>query len=349
MLPFEKLIFVRKKMNGSAMMMAYQPFIVCKQKNIPCAVVSHNFIENEIDNIKNSVLILIKVEFSNVTLFKLVLNNNRIIFVPGDSNTSSSIDYIEKNKELLSCIVVSNNLIKCDIKKKVLINVETIVHNFDIFLNSDISFQERNQKLRILFSGAKDYRGIPTNGDLCFEEVKSKNFDLEFAEVYWCPLTGLQNILNGQSHLEFEKFVLECLNNPCKSFLEQINSPLNPAKWSCHYGVRAPWIEDYESYWSNKSATKLITAAGSGANIITSLDPAICQLIDNSYPYSIDTTTQIFKKDYLNICNEMVKKVRETYLSKIWFDGLDILKEVKEKTSCEVVTQQYIDLAVKIF
>lgn len=348
MLPFEKLIFVWKKLNGSAMMMAYQPFIVCTQKNIPCSVVSKDFILKECQDIKNSVLFLVKTDF-DIKIFEILnKNKNKIVYIPGDTDENHIVNYAQAHPTKISGIVVSNESIIKKIQNQENIKIKTIVHNFDLFLDQNKFKNEREEKLRFLFSGAKDYRGVPLNGDLGWDKLRSSNPDLEFEETYWCPLKDLSRMTN-LDHKSLEHYSLNLYADSQESNSSVSDIDLNPSKWSCHYGVRAPWVGDYAAYWSNKSATKLITAAGSGANIITSLDPAVMQLIDKDYPYAIDTELSKFRQNYDQECDNMIKKVKETYKTKVWFDGLEMLREVREKTSCEVITQQYINFAQELF
>ena len=88
---------------------------------------------------------------------------------------------------------------------------------------------------------------------------------------------------------------------------------------------------------------KVSTAAIAGANIVTSLDPSVRELVDEEYPYSIDTETDCFKENYQEVCCEMVTKARETFNTKIWHDGLKILKKVKERTTTQRITMDYIN------
>lgn len=348
MTPFDRIFFVWKKINGSAMMMAYQPYIVCTQQNIACSVVSRDFVFKECQNIKNSVFFLIKTDLDNSIFEILNKNKNKIVYVPGDINEHHILNHVKTHQSNIHGIVVSNDQINQKIENKEAIKVKTIVHNFDLFLDQSRFEKIRDERLRFLFSGSKDYRGIPINGDLGWDKSRESNPDLEFAETYWCPLGNLSNMTKlNHNILEDYSYNLYLSHQKNNSDFDKNN--LNPAMWSCHYGIRAPWIEDYSQYWNNKSATKLITAAGSGANIVTSLDPAVRQLISEEYPYSINTESESFKQNYNRECSDMITKVKETYKTRTWFDGLEILREVREKTSCEVVTQMYVDFARELF
>jgi hypothetical protein len=73
------------------------------------------------------------------------------------------------------------------------------------------------------------------------------------------------------------------------------------------------------------------------------------ELIDESYPYAINTTSEQFKDNYQEICEEMVLKAKKTWNTKIWNDGLKIMKEVKQKSSTETITKKYIQFAIDLW
>ena len=72
-------------------------------------------------------------------------------------------------------------------------------------------------------------------------------------------------------------------------------------------------------------------------------------LIDEEYPYSIDTETEFFKNNYVDICHEMVIKARESFGKKRWRDGLAILEKVKERTTTERIVSDYISFIEQLY
>lgn len=109
----------------------------------------------------------------------------------------------------------------------------------------------------------------------------------------------------------------------------------NAFKFKCHYSVRQP-----HSIAANfKPPTKVSTAAAVGANIITTRDAGVVELLGDDYPYYVD-----YDKKSIN---EMVKKVRLDWLedTEDWKKGLDYMAVVRSKTSLPVCAEGYIKYA----
>lgn len=102
--------------------------------------------------------------------------------------------------------------------------------------------------------------------------------------------------------------------------------------FTCHYSVRD--ISTIDGLF--KPATKASTAAACGANIITTRDPAVVEILGDDYPFYVDefsmkATADVIKKAYTNFNKEM------------WFDGLDMIAALKRRTSIDRVAEDYID------
>jgi hypothetical protein len=119
--------------------------------------------------------------------------------------------------------------------------------------------------------------------------------------------------------------------------------------------VRSPYYYDLKNkkvkydLWVTKTGGKVSTAAAAGSNIITSLDPSVRVLIDENYPYAIDTEQDDFLENHELICQDMIKKAELTFNTKTWFEGLKILEGVKERTKTERITLDYVNFGISIY
>lgn len=103
--------------------------------------------------------------------------------------------------------------------------------------------------------------------------------------------------------------------------------------FTCHYSVRKP--NSPEALF--KPATKVSTAAAVNANIITTRDADVVQLLGDGYPYYVDDVTPegVFK---------VIKRANDTFGDELWYDGLKIMKEARERTSLEAVGDLYAQI-----
>jgi len=125
---------------------------------------------------------------------------------------------------------------------------------------------------------------------------------------------------------------LHCLYSPMTGVGPEIEAFFRKAKrYACHFSVRLEETADY----LYKPNAKLVGAAASGVNIILSRDATNLEILDTDYPYFTDSDIDSVK--------EMVRFARATYRKKEWKAGLDMMRDVREKTSRERVTRNYID------
>ena len=75
--PFEKLYFVwgTPSLRSSGLVMCYQPYISCIKMGVPSGVMSIEGIVNNIHQIKNSVLVIIKSSLNQRLIDFLKMNN----------------------------------------------------------------------------------------------------------------------------------------------------------------------------------------------------------------------------------------------------------------------------------
>ena len=328
------IIFVYTRPTGGTYIMLYQSFIVLQSLGIPSSVLH---LSEGIENIKDSVLIFLKTPMDQGLIDVLKNNKNIVISIPGDGNVFQMISYFNQSSGIDGVIVASEIYkSKLDSLENTFL-VKTIPHNYDYFLNSDVFKEEREREFKLFFGGMVSSAGL-TQGDLGLRQYPN------FFESFFQPVHyALKDHLINNSNSSFEdrqNLVLNASSN--EDVISHIMSDANPSKYSCHYAVRCPKISDTSSYWIAKSATKLVIAAGSDANIITSLDPPVRLLIDESYPYSIDTETKQFISDPDGSCMNMIEYAKSTYKTAIWYDALDVIRQVKNKVSTKSVVQDYL-------
>ncbi len=98
---------------------------------------------------------------------------------------------------------------------------------------------------------------------------------------------------------------------------------------SCHLSIRQPGTPE----WLYKPATKVAIAAAVGANIITTRDPSVVELLGDNYPYYTDGTVES--------AMETVEWVKRSYGGETWRDGLRMMEKVKARTAIGNVAESY--------
>jgi hypothetical protein len=120
---------------------------------------------------------------------------------------------------------------------------------------------------------------------------------------------------------------IDILNTVHKWEEQTTTSPL----YTCHYSVRP----EGDSQYLYKPNCKASTAAAVGSNIITSRDYSLNHLLPDDYPYYTNTDVESVKK--------VVNYAKETFGSKVWDAGLEMMRELKERTSIErIVGGDYV-------
>lgn len=102
--------------------------------------------------------------------------------------------------------------------------------------------------------------------------------------------------------------------------------------FTCHFNAREPGSLDALF----KPATKVSSAAACGANIITTKEPAIVEILGENYPYYIEEWN-------IKAVGEVIKKAYKEFDKETWWDARDMMMAVKKKTCIDVVAKQYID------
>lgn len=99
-------------------------------------------------------------------------------------------------------------------------------------------------------------------------------------------------------------------------------------KYNCHVSVR-----DKGSLESKmKPATKVSLAAAVGAVIITSPDASVVELLPADYPYWCSSIAQFPK---------VLDKARDEFGGEVWNRALEMLADVRNKTSIEAIAERY--------
>lgn len=349
--PFKRLYFVWFRFGGGATMGCYQPWLACQDLGIPSSVISANELFANLQDFKNSAFFIMKERIDQKLIDNLRSNNNVVVRYAGDGIESAEIQYFKNIKNLSGVIVGSKEYKEIVDANSDKIPTCTIPANHDLFLDSNTFKKERDSKFRLYFGGSRSSDGLLIQGDLGLS--KSMNY----SEGYFHSLRYVEKNMKNMPSLEVQKYVENiAATGQCKTLEDLKRSKENPARYSCHYAIRAPFAKSvdgktYKNYaqWHTKTGGKVSTAAASGANIITSLDPSVRVLIDENYPYSIDTSTKAFKENHDELCAEMALKARNTFGTKTWYDGLKILEDVKERTRTHNIVTEYVDFISKLY
>lgn len=114
-----------------------------------------------------------------------------------------------------------------------------------------------------------------------------------------------------------------------------ISEPSDMLQWAssfnCHVSIREP--DSLEA--KCKPATKVATAAAVGAVIITSKDSATRALLPDSYPYWCESVSAF---------PDVLDKAKAEFNGPEWNKALEMMDDVKDKTSLETVARKYNDL-----
>lgn len=106
----------------------------------------------------------------------------------------------------------------------------------------------------------------------------------------------------------------------------------------CHISIRKEGSWEYIT----KPAMKLANASAIGANIITTYDMSVRDLLPKDYPYLLMT------EDYESV-KKMFDYVIKTYNTKVWYRGLDIMRGLRETLSVKrIVKKKYRAFLKKI-
>jgi len=127
------------------------------------------------------------------------------------------------------------------------------------------------------------------------------------------------------------------------SFAEQLADVVpiyNPNQWvdwapffTAHYNVK----DNTELETLFKPTTKISTAAAVNANILVMKDPNTVELIGDDYPYYV--------KEYKpEVVFESIKLMQDTFEDELWYDALKTMKGVRDRTSLDTVSDEYINL-----
>lgn len=167
---------------------------------------------------------------------------------------------------------------------------------------------------------------IPLHWDIRFQDL---NFNPTFNPTPVC----IANDLRDMPHVQY-LFTNKKVNFITNLGVEAFSDPRMIAtfsQYSTHYNIR----ETNSIAYKFKPATKLITAAAFNTPIITNYDWAIQDLIPRDYPFLIQNT---FLDDVVNFIDNIKNIPKDK-----WDYSLDVMKEVKYKTSLINLIPQYIE------
>ena len=338
-IPFDSVYFVWERWGGGCTMGCYQPMLACINMGINAKTIDRKHMLANVNSIKNSFVFIFKFKPSQQEINMLKNNNNVVVRYVGDGVLEREVDYHTSVINFDGLILGSHQFKKIlDDNIRVHAKTTVIPANHDMFLDSERYKTRRNKKFNLFFGGSRDQSGVKTQGELGLPENQ------KYFEGYFHSLFYMYENMKGAKEDDLRKYVLNAKN--CTHLKSLIESSSNPSLYSCHYGVRSPYYYDLKN---KKTGGKVSTAAAAGSNIITSLDPSVRVLIDENYPYAIDTEQDDFLENHELICQDMIKKAELTFNTKTWFEGLKILEGVKERTKTERITLDYVNFGISIY
>ena len=351
--PFRKIVFVYDRYGGGATMGCYQPSYAAREElGYESEVLDYKSFTHSFSNYEDSLILFFKKQPSTKFCEQLKERRNTLIYYVGDMTSMSLSSFLSFNTLSIDGVIVGSKKFKEVIEKRFInINISVIPANHDLFLEREAA--KKHTDFSLYFGGSPDSRGLLCQGDL---GLKS---EWNFTSGYFHPLRRMIEVTsNSSAQNRLEYFEKIAIKRKCQDLESQISSVTSPLNFSCHYAVRSPLTiykkskdskltEKYDQ-WFTKTGGKVSTAAACNSNIITSLDPSVRELIDESYPYAIDTEKEEFLENWQEICEEMYKKAKSDFNSSEWKRGLRIMKEVKERTKTSRIVSDYIDFGKKI-
>lgn len=107
-----------------------------------------------------------------------------------------------------------------------------------------------------------------------------------------------------------------------------------PIHFNCHLSVREPGV-----LFDFKTSAKVATAASMDHNIITTKELSAMHVLPEDYPF-------LLADSKWETLQQMLQTVHDDFYGSqvLWRQGLDIMKQVKNKTSLPHLCKQYIDM-----
>lgn len=102
-------------------------------------------------------------------------------------------------------------------------------------------------------------------------------------------------------------------------------------EFNCHISIR-----ESRRDWLYKPGTKIATAAGCGAGLITTRDESALEMLGEDYPFYCEPT--------LAGVLEAVERTRAALGGPQWQAAREVLERLRERTSVERIAQDYLEL-----
>jgi hypothetical protein len=149
----------------------------------------------------------------------------------------------------------------------------------------------------------------------------AENINRDFLSL--CYLGDPKNIRNNLDYSKIEK--LKCI------FSFRFDR-IRYREHNCHLSI---WKENTQRY-NYGPCTKVSTASATMSNIILTRNPSHLEILDSSYPYYTDSNIDSVLKT--------IEKAKLDYGTKRWKEGINMIREVKERTALENISKVYIKL-----
>jgi len=185
------------------------------------------------------------------------------------------------------------------------------------------------EKWRSYFSNGTILKVIHHHWDTRLRPNRAREFRLVYVGDV-TPENISEELIKKAKDLEIVEF------GTSKDSKEQQNLIEKVLSYNCHLSIRSEDTVDF----CFKPNTKLSFASATNSNIILTRDKSNIELLDGSYPY--------YTESDVDKSLEMIRFAKETYRSSIWRQGLQMMKDVKEKTSLKKIAHHYVDLLTNL-
>jgi hypothetical protein len=267
----------------------------------------------------NQIFYIIQQKMKNIN-FKCITNINNI--------KNSYILCIKHNNKLdinkLKLMKKNNNKIIFDIldyyEAETLGTPDIIKNGFNQYINI---FVVNNEYMKNIYKNFnKPIYVIPHHYDIRLNDKSMKKLnDLKFIFNGYVGYTNQNCLYIKELQEKYGLLVCDEFNKFCNRFL---------ASNYCFISIRKEGTWEY----NNRPCMKLAHAAACESNIIITNDMSVRDLLDPSYPY-------LLKNHEYETVLEMMEYVKKTFETDIWYKGLEIIKDLKQKLKIEQVVDDY--------
>jgi hypothetical protein len=311
--------------------------------NIQSQVLHTDNLEAVIDNntlSKDVIIIVLREAVGNLRLLsKIKENGNEIVFDPIDSRLHLNLAaghperFHDSLMGVVDKIIFPNKYYLQAVGEKPPIKSKVIYHHID----PRLSLENKSKNFNICYIGGFDMQG---HLQAVFDSLKEEfSFTGENQNIF-----KTEHIFHSRSTQRL--LGIQPVHAGGKDIVKNYNCHLLTRGPEDSYtgGIAVTSCEGYDVSVQTqnlfKSQVKLSVAVGCDSNIIATKEKALTELLDDSYPYWIDSAPA---KNYGKTVKEMIKYANETYGTKEWHSALDMIRSLRDELSIVNIAKQYIN------